>query len=142
MGQVNLSQTYMAYSLDAGQTWSQNVPLTPVWNSFLGWPNQNKIGDYYDMVSDNNGARLAYAATFNGEQDVYYLYIPRYNPADMNCDNAVNFADINPFVLALSDPAGYAAAYPNCDRRLADCNRDGTVNFADINPFVALLSGQ
>ena len=27
------------------------------------------------MVSDAAGARLAYAATFNGEQDVYYLRI-------------------------------------------------------------------
>jgi hypothetical protein len=27
------------------------------------------------MVSDVDGADLAYAATFNGEQDVYYLRI-------------------------------------------------------------------
>jgi len=33
------------------------------------------MGDYYDMVSNNNGAYLAWAATFNGEQDVYYSYI-------------------------------------------------------------------
>ena len=49
------------------------------WNSHLGWPNQNKIGDYYDMVSDLVGADLAYAATFNGEQDVYYLRIGDYD---------------------------------------------------------------
>jgi hypothetical protein len=33
------------------------------------------MGDYFDMVSDNNGASLAWAATFNNEQDVYYSYI-------------------------------------------------------------------
>jgi hypothetical protein len=33
------------------------------------------MGDYFHMVSDNNGANLAWAATFNGEQDVYYSYI-------------------------------------------------------------------
>ena len=33
---------------------------------------QSKLGDYYDMKSDNGGADVAYAATFNGEQDVYY----------------------------------------------------------------------
>jgi hypothetical protein len=33
------------------------------------------MGDYFDMVSDNNGAYLAWAATFNNEQDVYYSYI-------------------------------------------------------------------
>ncbi len=61
---------------------------------------------------------------------------------DTNCDGAVNFADINPFVLALSDPNGYAAAFPYCMMQNADCNRDGAVNFYDINPFVALLTGK
>ena len=42
----------------------------------MGWPNQAKIGDYYTMISDDAGADVAYAATFNGGQDVYYLRIP------------------------------------------------------------------
>jgi hypothetical protein len=62
-------------------------------------------------------------------------------PGDLNCDGAVDFDDVNPFVLALSDPAGYATAYPNCNILNGDCNGDGQVNFDDINPFVALLSG-
>jgi hypothetical protein len=33
------------------------------------------MGDYFDMESDENGAHLAWANTFNGEQDVYYSYI-------------------------------------------------------------------
>jgi hypothetical protein len=64
-----------AYSEDGGVTWSLNVALTPPFDPHLGWPQQNKIGDYYHMVSDVDGADLAYAATFNGEQDVYYLRI-------------------------------------------------------------------
>ena len=60
---------------------------------------------------------------------------------DLNCDGRVNFDDINPFVLALSDPAGYAAQFPNCNILSGDVNRDGRVDFDDINPFVALLSG-
>jgi hypothetical protein len=63
------------------------------------------------------------------------------HPGDMNCDDAVNFGDINPFVLALTDAAGYMAAYPTCHYMNADVNGDGAVNFGDINPFVALLSG-
>ncbi len=74
-GQPNLNETYMSYSLDGGQNWSTNVPITPQWNSFLGFPSQNKIGDYYHMVSDDRGAHLAFAATFTGGQDVYYQYI-------------------------------------------------------------------
>jgi hypothetical protein len=60
---------------------------------------------------------------------------------DLNCDGVVNFDDINPFVLALSDPAGYAAAYPDCRLLNGDCDGDGDVDFDDINGFVALLSG-
>jgi hypothetical protein len=60
---------------------------------------------------------------------------------DMNCDCVVNFDDINPFVLALSDPAAYSAAYPDCDILNADCDHDGDVDFDDMNPFIALLSG-
>ncbi|MEW6251011.1 MAG: S8 family serine peptidase [Planctomycetota bacterium] len=58
---------------------------------------------------------------------------------DLNCDGAVNFGDINPFVLALSDPAGYAARYPSCPIVNADCSRDCFVDFDDIAPFVRAL---
>ena len=60
---------------------------------------------------------------------------------DTNCDGLLNFADIDPFVQAMSDPAGYAQAYPFCDRLNADANNSGSVDFADIDAFVALLSG-
>ncbi len=59
---------------------------------------------------------------------------------DLDCDGAVDFNDINPFVLALSDPAAYAAMYPDCDILAGDCDADGDVDFDDINAFVALLS--
>ena len=62
-------------------------------------------------------------------------------PGDMNCDGLINFGDIDPFVLALTDPAQYAIDYPACDAGNADINGDGLVNFGDIDPFVALLTG-
>ena len=74
-GAVNLSELYYSFSMDGGVTWSQNVPVSPMFDSFVGWPRQEKLGDYYHMTSDNTGANLAYAATFNGEQDVYFLRI-------------------------------------------------------------------
>jgi hypothetical protein len=60
---------------------------------------------------------------------------------DLNCDGLVDFDDINPFVFAISDPAGYATQYPNCAAELGDINGDTLVDFDDINPFVALLAG-
>ena len=65
----------------------------------------------------------------------------QFATGDMNCDGAVNFGDIDPFVLAITDAVGYAAQYPDCDRQLADINGDGGVNFGDIDPFVALITG-
>ncbi|MEW6250000.1 MAG: PQQ-binding-like beta-propeller repeat protein [Planctomycetota bacterium] len=73
--------------------------------------------------------------------DVRAYRTERLHPGDLNCDGAVNFDDINPFVLALSDPTAYALLYPNCNILNGDCNGDGLVNFDDINPFVRLLTG-
>jgi hypothetical protein len=61
-------------------------------------------------------------------------------PGDLNCDGEVDFSDINPFVLRLSNPAAYAATYPDCPDGNGDINGDTTVGFTDINPFVALMS--
>jgi len=58
---------------------------------------------------------------------------------DLNCDGLVNLGDINPFVLALSNPSGYQAAYPSCNILNGDINGDGRLDFGDINPFVGLL---
>jgi hypothetical protein len=52
---------------------------------------------------------------------------------DTNCDGLVNFADINPFVAALT--TGTMCSFANCD-----VNHDNAVNFGDINPFVARLT--
>jgi hypothetical protein len=70
-----LSQLFYSYSTDAGVSWSPNEELTPQFDPHVGWPQQNKMGDYFDMISDDLGANLAYAATFNGEQDVYFIRI-------------------------------------------------------------------
>jgi hypothetical protein len=82
------SQLFHATSDDGGATWSANLALSPPFDPHLGWPQQNKLGDYYGMVSDRVGADVVYAATFNGEQDVYYLRI-----GDRDCnDNGVGDA--------------------------------------------------
>lgn len=66
---------------------------------------------------------------------------PQYLPGDMNCDGVIDNFDIDPFVLALTDPAAYDAAFPDCDRDLGDINGDGTLDNFDIDPFVALITG-
>jgi hypothetical protein len=72
-GQANVSELFYAWSYDGGRTWSGNEPITPAFDSFVGWPNQAKIGDYFTVVSERVDSSAAYAATFNGEQDIYYV---------------------------------------------------------------------
>jgi hypothetical protein len=59
---------------------------------------------------------------------------------DMNCDGFVNNFDIDPFVLALSDPNAYQIAYPGCNPQNGDINEDGLVNNFDIDPFVLCIT--
>jgi hypothetical protein len=58
---------------------------------------------------------------------------------DLNGDSDVNLLDIDPFTLALIDPAGYAAAYPNGNINLADLNHDGVRSGLDIAVLVVAL---
>jgi hypothetical protein len=141
-GVANLGRLYYSCSTDGAQTWSANTAITPQWNSFLGYPQQNKIGDYYQLVSDRVGAHLIYAATYNGEQDVYYLRIGDY---DCNGNGVPDAADLASGVLhdcngnGVPDEcelaAGVAvvcACYANCDGSTAA----PALNVADFTCFL------
>lgn len=85
----------------------------------------------------------------DGGGDVYVQNIaptgalgPRpYRVGDTNCDGAIDNFDIDPFILAIVDPAGYAAAFPGCFLETADANCDGVVDNFDIDAWVACLTG-
>ena len=60
---------------------------------------------------------------------------------DMNGDGVIDFLDISPFIVALSDPAAYQASF-NLDADVSgDTNGDGVFDFLDISGFIVLLSG-
>ncbi len=88
------SALFYSFSCDEGVSWSQNKQMSPVFDSHLGWPVQKKMGDYFDMVSDNNGVHLAWANTLNGEQDVYYSYI---QPKDLSVGDISSREDMKVF---------------------------------------------
>lgn len=69
-----MTRLFYTYSWDAGMTFAKEQAITPYFDSSLGYPVQRKMGDYIDMQSDNLGAHIAYTATYNGGQDVYYMY--------------------------------------------------------------------
>ncbi|MCB0519104.1 MAG: hypothetical protein KDD27_09200 [Saprospiraceae bacterium] len=94
------SSLYYAFSEDGGLSWSANERLSEAFDPYLGWPQQQKMGDYFHMVSDNDGAHLAWAATFNGEQDVYYGHITQEPSAvitNRQAGNALSQNFPNPF---------------------------------------------
>lgn len=72
---TDMSALYFTYSEDQGETWFPNIKLSPDFDPHIGYPRQNKMGDYFDMVSDDNYAHLAWVNTINGGQDVYYSQI-------------------------------------------------------------------
>lgn len=69
------SALYYSYSIDQGITWSENEQLSDSFDPHIGYPQQDKMGDYFDMKSFDSGAHLAWANTLNGGQDVYYSHI-------------------------------------------------------------------
>jgi hypothetical protein len=93
------------------------------------------------LMSFGNRARCEIASDDTEGLVLDGLLITQAVTGDLNCDNVVNFGDINPFVLRLANPAAYHAAFPGCPDTNGDINGDGVVNFGDINPFVALLAG-
>ena len=146
------SQLFYSYSLDGGNTWSLNVAISNLFNPFLGYPNQNKLGDYITVVSDNEGANVAYAATFNAEEDVYYV---RAAPSGWNLITTADFnGDGKPdYVLYNANTRRTAVWYMNNNvfvsgaygptlavgwglRGVADFNRDGHPDYALFNPTI------
>lgn len=82
---------------------------------------------WHDIFGDNSGAAYLFDASDTS------------SPGDVNCDAEINAFDIEPFLLALFDPLGYAVAFPDCDNNNADINGDGTVDAFDIEPSLDLL---
>jgi len=92
------SALYYSYSVDQGTTWSANQKLSPLFSSRVGWPGigtlqQQKMGDYVAMISDNYRAYLAWTNTLNGEEDVYFSTIQPYPTGiGANADNGSGFS--------------------------------------------------
>ena len=143
------SELFYSYSEDAGETWSADVALTPPWDPHLGWPDQNKIGDYYDMISDRVGAHVAISTTLNGEQDVYYLRINDYDCNGNGIGDSIdledgtsldcNANDIPDECEIAADPgldADGSGILDECEAR-GDLDGDGDVDTADLLALLA-----
>ncbi|MBU0717317.1 MAG: FG-GAP repeat protein, partial [Planctomycetes bacterium] len=101
--------------------------VSPSFDHTLGYPGgQRKLGDYYDTISDSAGVHVAYAATFNGEQDIYYLRIIAF---DCN-DNGI--ADADDIAAGTSLDCNDNTVQDECELEGADCNDNGVLDSCDI----------
>lgn len=86
-----------------------------------------------------DGNQADNSAPLAGATYLFETPTPCSHIGDMNCDCAVDIADVPAFVQALLDPAGYAAMYPGCDIVNADAQPDGLANGDDMQGFIDLL---
>lgn len=134
------SELFYAYSFDEGQTWQGNTAISAPFNQSLGYPNQDKLGDYYDLVSDNSSVYVAYAATFNGGQDVYFRRIEAEIPCDFDNDRLCNVADIDE-MLGIGPIVGGVTVTPGVNDEF-DLTADGVISLADRDKWLALAGSQ
>jgi hypothetical protein len=138
-GVPNRSEMRYSFSTDAGQTWAPSVATTLTFDSMVGFPNQNKIGDYMDLSSDRVGAFVAYAATFNGEEDVYCL---RINDYDCNGNGIPDSIDLANGTLhdcngnGIPDECEIAAGVPVICSCYANCDGSTSPPVLTVNDFV------
>ncbi len=92
--------------------------------------NPAHAGQYDVVVTNPQGSTISDPATLRVA-----------GAGDLNCDGSLDAFDIEPFIVALTDPNGYAVIHPECDRNLADANGDGSVDAFDIESFINLLIG-
>ena len=69
------SVLYYTYSEDEGVTWVPEQAISDAFDPTIGYPSQAKMGDYFDMKSDDDFAHIAWTNTLNGGQDVYYTRV-------------------------------------------------------------------
>ena len=117
-------------------------PIAGDWNELSGAGDRTptmdhrgliRVGRNWATVGGMSGPEVAservYLMTFRGD----------ITSGDTNCDGEVNAADIEPFITALFDPAGYSAGSPGCNIFAADLNGDGAIDALDIEHFLNLL---
>ena len=111
------SQLFYSWSTDGGMTWATNIAVSSPFNPQAGFPQNQKIGDYITIVSDNTGGNVAYAATFNvnpnavggHEQDVYFV---RVSPSGGPTPTPTPTASPTPTATSTASPAPHGYTHP------------------------------
>ncbi len=116
-------------------------PPTPYMSTFWGGIDSDDRLYFSSGGHDHFNWGFTMPGLYEMDIQVSTFVVPQVG--DFNCDDRVDFADINPFVDALTNPTQYAQDYPDCPLDVVgDVNESGAFGFDDINPFVDLLLAQ
>jgi hypothetical protein len=146
-GDFELTVTQLYGDVDGdGQTtytwnFSDSEPITTGQIGLTCWGSNAGIGEADDNVL---GTGLGWTEIWDGGAQFFDVLVTEPGSDDLvgdtNCDGAVDFFDIDPFVTALVSGQGTWEAEFDCDFvTVNDINGDGNVDFFDIDPFVGLL---
>ncbi|MBI4716274.1 MAG: hypothetical protein HY763_00555, partial [Planctomycetes bacterium] len=116
------TQLYYAYSFDGGSSWSSPTPVTPAFGPAFFGPPDGFGADPCALASREMGAYVAYAATFNDEMDVYYLWISR------DC-NGNGIADETDLATGASTDCNRNLIVDDCE---PDCQPNDVADECDI----------
>ncbi|MCH8807589.1 MAG: FG-GAP repeat protein, partial [Planctomycetes bacterium] len=139
-----------AYHTDDNGTWSGSAYLfTAASGRQIAklLPNDGAEFDTFGISVAISGATAIVGAPWNNDNGDLsgsaYLFdaAGASSPGDLNCDGRLDGGDIDPFFLALGDPAAYLLQFPNCDVLNGDMNGDGRLDGGDIDPFFECLGG-
>ncbi len=117
--EFELDQTFPYYGLMVRMvTYSEGHEYFWLWGG--------KPSDAFSIAVDNFDIRLPVALA--------------HLPGDFDGSGTVDTQDINPFILALTNPGQYQTQY-GVDPVVYDTNSDAVINTEDINPFIIILTG-
>lgn len=127
---ADINRTQSTDAASPGQMLRGQVDWSNLWYNFretIGFAN----GNYDELLEQPE-------MTYEVHQELNQIP-PIFPAGDLNCTSVVDAADVEHFVEALIDPAGYDASHPMCLHELADLNQDGAVDGRDVSAMVALL---
>lgn len=128
---------YYSYSDNGGQSWNEMriSEKTFTMSGNIWW----FMGDYIGASCAKNRTYLNFPMVDSNDLHAYVQIIidPR---GDMNCDEVIDFDDIDPFVMALIDQSEFETNYPECNYQNGDLDGDNSVTFADIDRFVEFVT--
>jgi len=137
---TGLSYTYRSTSTEPGSdlyfTFSWGDTTSTVVGPVSGAASASHIYAIYNYTGYSITVTVKHTPTGTESDPSVARNVRMFKTGDINLDGRVTFADIDPFVAALS---GHATWPSNLYWFTADCNWNYAVSFADIDPFVARI---